>query len=95
MSGGRVFGQSMRKKGGTKYQRQFGNGQGKSHSKRDEQKSEEELLAERRAERRRQLQKEGEDIDIKFGYNRYDHKSEDKTRRGWIFNMLPTVRLIC
>lgn len=92
--GGRVFGQSMRKKkggGSTNYQRQFGNGK---HSKRDEEKSEEEALAERRAQYKRKIKLEGEEIDIKFGYERFDYKAEDKSRRGWVFNMLPTVRFV-
>ena len=86
---GRVFGQSMGKKraAGSGYQRQFG-----GHSKRDVDKSEEEILAERRALFRRQKHEEGEALDVSFGYARYDHKSEEKCRRGWIFNMLPTVR---
>jgi len=91
----RVFGQSMGKKkgGASRYQRQMGGNKSASHSKRDVEKSEEELLAARRAEYRRKKQQEGEDFDISFGYARYDHKSEEKTQRGWVFNMLPTVRL--
>jgi hypothetical protein len=92
----RVFGQSMGKKRGasgssSSYQRQFG-GKNAGHSKRDAEKSEEEILAERRAQYRRQKYEEGEALDISFGYARYDHKSEEKSKRGWIFNMLPTVR---
>ncbi|KAI2497495.1 protein of unknown function (DUF1744) [Fragilaria crotonensis] len=85
---GRVFGQSMGKKraAGSGYQRQFG-----GHSKRDADKSEEEVLAERRALYRRQRYEEGEALDVSFGYTRYDHKSDEKSRRGWIFNMLPTT----
>ena len=94
----RVFGQSMGKKRGaaggssSSYQRQF-RGKSAGHSKRDAEKSEEEILAERRAQYRRQKYQEGEALDINFGYARYDHKSEEKSKRGWIFNMLPTVRL--
>ena len=80
-------------KKGTRYQKQFGGGggMGMSHSKRDEHKSEEEILAERRAQRRRKKQAEGERLDAVFGYERYDHKSPEPSRRGWLFNILPTV----
>lgn len=86
----RVFGQSMG--GGTRYQRQMGHG----HSKLERDKTEQELLAQRRAEYRRKRHAQGEEIDDKFGYKRFDHKTAapDETRRGWLFNMLPTVRTV-
>ena len=87
---GRVFGQAMQKRrgGGTRYQRQFGGGK---HSKLEVQKTDQELLAERRAQRRRQKQAEGEQLDVDFGYERYDYRSNEPSRRGWVFNILPTV----
>lgn len=85
----RLFGQSMKKS--TRYQRQMG--MGSSHSIRDTTKSEDELLTARRAERRRARKQEGEELDERFGYGRFDHRSDNvEPRRGWLFNMLPTVR---
>lgn len=86
----RIFGQSMKK--GTRYQRQMGAAAGSSHSKRDATKSDEEILAARRAERRRIRKQEGEELDERFGYGRFDHRSDTVVpKRGWLFNMLPTV----
>ena len=80
---GRVFGQA------TRYQRQTGSS---SHSRRDKDQSEEELAAQRRAEYRRQRQIQGEKLDQEFGYERYDRTSAIPSKRGWLFNVLPTVR---
>lgn len=87
----RLFGQTMKKS--TQYQRQMG--MGSSHSKRDTTKSEDELLVARRAERRFARKQEGEKLDERFGYGRFDHRSDNlEQRRGWLFNMLPTVRYV-
>ena len=92
---GRVFGQAMKRRNNSRYQRQFGGGggggMGVSHSRRDSDKSDEELLAQRRAQRRRQKQAEGEHLDDAFGYERYDNNSAEPSRRGWLFNILPTL----
>jgi len=79
-------------KKGTRYQRQMGAAAGSSHSKRDATKSDEEILAARRAERRRIRKQEGEELDERFGYGRFDHRSDTVVpKRGWLFNMLPTT----
>jgi hypothetical protein len=87
----RIFGQAMKKSSkSTRYQQQMGS----AHSKRDPTKSEEELLAARRAERRRVRKQEDEELDGRFGYTRFDHRSDNSApRRGWLFNMLATVRV--
>jgi hypothetical protein len=90
----RVFGQATRQKGGTKYQRQFGNNSSSSGlrvAEQQQQQSQEELAAQRRAEYRRQRQAQGEVLDANFGYARYDRTSPIPHQRGWLFNMLPTV----
>jgi hypothetical protein len=104
--GKKVFGQAMEGKrgggggGGSRYQRQMGQGGGRQAG--SSQASEEELMAQRRAERKRRKQVEGEELDARFGYERFDHRNRTagggndtkgaESRRGWIFNMLPTVR---
>ena len=97
--GNKVFGQTMKKKGGktSNYQRQFGGGSGSQHSKiasSNDGVSEEQ----QRAERRRLKQAQGEALDIKFGYPSLESTVEggDTTeRRGWLFHMLPTtVRIV-
>lgn len=103
---GRVFGQAMKKssKGGSSssnYQRQFGGGKG-THSRLassadESQLSEDQLRAQMRAKMRRIRQAQGEELDVKFGYAPFNHKTAttpNETRRGWLFNMLPTVRLL-
>lgn len=87
----RVFGQAV-KGGSTNYQRQFGNNSSAS-GLRVREETEEELAAQRRAEYRRQLQAKGEKLDQDFGYARYDRTSPLPQQRGWLFNMLPTVRM--
>ena len=38
---------------------------------------------------------EGEALDERFGFGRYSSSSGDgsRSKRGWIFNILPTVRM--
>jgi hypothetical protein len=93
--GNRVFGQAMKKGSkSSRYQRQMGN-QGASHSAiatEDPQAT----ARDEAAARRRARQEQGEEIDIKFGYERLEDKPEDPNlppveRRGWLFHMLPTT----
>lgn len=78
----RVFGQAMGGGKATRYQRQMG---AASYQQIDEE-------AQRRAEYRRKRQEQGEKHDADFGYERYDRTSGVPQKRGWLFNMLPTVR---
>ena len=99
----KVFGQSMKKKGGgrSNYQRQLGgnnnsNSNSNSNSNDKDDASSEEA---KRAARRRLRQEQGEAIDAKFGYHRLEDGQQDGEvieKRGWIFHMLPTtVRQMC
>jgi hypothetical protein len=84
----RVFGQATGKGRGSRNanKRHFGN-----HSIQESELSEQDIAAERRAQYRRQKRQDGESLDVEFGYIRYDNTMEEKCRRGWLFNMLPTV----
>lgn len=104
----RVFGQATRSNNkGSRYQRQLGggggnrypsnNGSGKSHSliaSDDVQLTEQQRLAQRRVEYKKRRQQEGEELDFKFGYERFSVSTArpGETKRGWLFNLLPTVR---
>lgn len=87
----RVFGQvtKRRRDNRSRYQAQFGS----NHSKLEVTKTDEEILAEQRAQYRRKKHAEGEQRDIDFGYERFSYKSRgnENSRRGWLFNILPTV----
>lgn len=86
----RVFGQAT-KRGPTRYQRQTGNNVSSSHSA--PTPSEEQERAQRRLALKLKRKAEDEALDQRFGYNRYTYHSADgyKSRRGWVFNILPTV----
>lgn len=86
----RVFGQAT-KRGPTRYQRQTGNKVASSHSA--PTPSEEQERAQRRLALKLKRKAEDEALDQRFGYNRYTYHSADghKSRRGWVFNILPTV----
>jgi hypothetical protein len=99
----RVFGQATRSnKGSSRYQRQLGGGSGNSHSliasaNSDVQLTEQQRLAQKRAEYKKRRQQEGEELDTKFGYERFGVSTArpGETRRGWLFNLLPTVCCNC
>ncbi len=91
----RVFGQATRR-GPTRYQRQLGQKSGKdSHSA--SQPTEEQERAQRRLEQKLKKRAEGEALDERYGYIRYcrTHNEGRKSRRGWVFNILPTVGALC
>jgi hypothetical protein len=97
-----VFGQTMKKKStsGSRYQRQAGNGGGgglKSnktvYKSADASKDDAEDPA---VARRRFRQQQGQEIDKRFGYEKFALSANNKTtqsasRRGWLFQMLPTT----
>ena len=87
----RVFGQASRR-GPTRYQRQLGSkGANNSHSA--AQLTEEQERAERRLQMKLKRRAEDEACDERFGFCRYSHNTGDgsRSKRGWIFNLLPTV----
>ena len=55
--------------------------------------TEEQERAQKRMEMKQKRRAEGEALDDRFGFSRYSYKNTggDKCRRGWVFNMLPTV----
>jgi len=91
----RVFGQATRQ-GPTRYQRQLGGSSkgnaSSSHSA--DQLTEEQERAERRLKMKLKRRAEDEACDERFGYCRYSHNTGDgsRSKRGWVFNILPTVR---
>ncbi len=87
----RVFGQATR--GPSRYQRQLGRGKDQNaHSA--SQLTEEQERAQRRLAMKLKRRAEDEALDERFGYSRYSSSSGDgsRSKRGWIFNILPTVR---
>jgi hypothetical protein len=89
----RVFGQATRQ-GPTRYQRQLGGSKGNASSSHSAaQLTEEQERAERRLKMKLKRRAEDEACDERFGYCRYSHNSGDgsRSKRGWIFNILPTV----
>ena len=89
-----VFGQTMQRRGAhrgpTNYQRQTGS----SSSTRVSVDAETEAAQARRAEYKRQKQRDGEALDEKFQVEVWDYKTHgSKVRRGWVYNMISTVRL--
>ena len=88
----RLFGQTMKKKQPSRYQRQFG---GKSNAPAAAAVSEQEAKAAEAAARRRLRQEQGEAIDAQFGYHRLEDQvvDPDQTlqRRGWLYHMLATT----
>eukprot|EP00934_Nitzschia_sp_Nitz4_P003410 Nitzschia sp. Nitz4//scaffold180_size44305//24137//35517//NITZ4_007241-RA/size44305-processed-gene-0.44-mRNA-1//1//CDS//3329539473//3400//frame0 len=99
-NGNRVFGQAMKKKGNpsTRYQRQFGGGGRRDRAKQDSNENPEQSARDEAAARRMLRQKQGEAIDIKFGYKRLEDQPFDPNQpieehRGWLFHMLATTRV--
>lgn len=88
----RVFGQAT-KKGPTRYQRQTG--QTSSHEA-STAPSEDQERAQRRLALKLKRKVEDEELDERFGYTRYTYHNSGgvKSKRGWVFNILPTVRVI-
>ena len=88
-----MFGQAMKKKGGGKggstYQRQMGNRRGKGSMGVQRTEEEEDEWQKRKSEFKEQKRKEGEALDAKMGYERFDTPNEVRT--GWSFNVLPTT----
>ena len=84
----RVFGQASRR-GPTRYQRQLGSKSANSAA----QLTEEQERAERRLQMKLKRRAEDEACDERFGFCRYSHNTGDgsRSKRGWIFNLLPTV----
>jgi DNA polymerase epsilon subunit 1 len=64
-----------------------------SHS--ESQLTEEQERAQRRLAMKLKRRAEGEALDERFGFGRYSSSSGDgsRSKRGWIFNILPTVRM--
>lgn len=95
----KVFGQTLRKqKGPTRYQRQFG-GNHKSSSTvyRSGEESEAQRKAALLAERKRRKQAAGLAVEQAFGIDRFaltsavSEQESGATRRGWLYNVLPTT----
>jgi hypothetical protein len=93
--GNQVFGQTMKKSNkNSRYQRQFGNGnKGKSKSATVYKSASADDPA---AARRRYKQEQGQQIDRKFGYEKFSltnnaQQQGELSRRGWLFQMLPTT----
>jgi hypothetical protein len=86
------FGQTMKKKQTSSYQRQFGGGS--KDNKALDQDAKDAKAAEAAAFRLLK-QEQGEAIDIKFGYNRLEDQvidpEETVERRGWLYHMLATT----
>lgn len=85
----KVFGQA------TRYQRQQGKGSAKNtHSA--TQLTEEQERAQRILQLKLKRRAEDEALDERFGYSRYSNNTGDgsRSKRGWIFNILPTVSAI-
>jgi len=84
----RIFGQSMKKSNKSAYQRQMG----KRTKTVLTTSSDEEEKAQRAAEFKRQKKLDGIAHDESYGYSNWDYKThKSQPRRGWVFNMLPTV----
>jgi hypothetical protein len=85
----RVFGQASRR-GPTRYQRQLGSSKSANSAA---QLTEEQERAERRLQMKLKRRAEDEACDERFGFCRYSHNTGDgsRSKRGWIFNLLPTV----
>jgi len=83
----RVFGQ-VNRRGYNRYQRQLGN---KTYNKATS--SEENELVIKRKEYRQKRKVEGDALDERFGFGRFmnNNSNDRKSRRGWIFNILPTT----
>lgn len=89
----RVFGQATR--GPSRYQRQLGQrGKNKDNSQQNAV-TEEQERAQRRLAMKLKRKAEGEALDERFGYSRYCRGGADgsRSKRGWVFNILPTVCL--
>jgi hypothetical protein len=94
----RVFGQATRRNGPTRYQRQQGSTGGNAAT----QLTEEQERAQRRVELKLKKRAQDEALDERFGFQRYclGNSSSNSSsgngsqykRRGWVFNILPTVR---
>jgi len=89
----RVFGQASRRGGPTRYQRQLGSKGSAKNSHSAAQLTEEQERAERRLQMKLKRRAEDEACDERFGFCRYSHNTGDgsRSKRGWIFNLLPTV----
>jgi hypothetical protein len=92
-SSNKVFGQAMKKKQSSRYQKQFGGSRkGQDNSDNDHDKKAEEAAA-----RRRLRQEQGEALDARFGFLRLEDQPLDNNsmepiqRRGWLYHMLPTT----
>jgi hypothetical protein len=106
--GNQVFGQTMKKKAskssaGSRYQKQFGNGN-KGGSKSNPStvyrsaSNNNDDGSDPAAARRRFKQQQGQEIDKRFGYEKFALSannniagSQSTSRRGWLFQMLPTT----
>ena len=108
----RTFGQSYRKRGSSRYQRQHGSSSSTNHSRRERELTEEQERAQRRLALKLKRRNEDEIFDANNGFERFcfansfaekkgvseEQAKKEKVnsgrireRRGWIFNMLPTV----
>ena len=87
----RVFGQATRGRGGgpTRYQRQQGQNQKQAL---DQGPTEEQELAQRRLAARLKRREQDAALDKTFGVSTFDRTSSEAKKRGWIYNILPTVR---
>ena len=90
----RVFGQATRGRGNgpTRYQRQQGHGNPRTQPLLDQGPTEEQELAQRRLAARLKRREQDAALDVTFGVSTFDRTSAEPTKRGWIYNILPTVR---
>ena len=90
----RVFGQATRRgnsnsNSNSRYQRQTGNDRSTKTLPNEDQE-----LALKRKEYKQKRKAENDEQDKEFGFDRYMNATANgrTSRRGWIFNILPTVR---
>jgi hypothetical protein len=103
MSNRRYFGQNGRGRGRggggrglSTYQRQMAPSTAARISLNSVDNDEEAAALARRLEYKRKKQQEGEALDEKFQFQTWDYKTQGaKPRRGWILNMITTVRVSC
>jgi hypothetical protein len=91
----RVFGQATRGRGNgpTRYQRQHAQGgRGQKQNQIEQTLTEEQELAQRRLAARARRKVEDEALDDLFGVSTFNRSSLEPKKRGWIYNILPTVR---
>jgi hypothetical protein len=90
----RVFGQATRGRlnAPTRYKRQQGlGGRGQNQNEIKQMHPEEQELTQRRFAARAKRKVEDEALDGIFGVSTYSRSSIETKKRGWIYNILPTV----